>query len=81
MNLPLQYWERATFEAIGEYFGDLNSICSRTLNLIDCEAAYIEFKKNPCGFVPATIEIQDKLRGSTFLRFGDIVAVDSSPIS
>lgn len=48
------------FEAIGEHFGGLVSISSKILNML------IVLK------LVATIEIQDKKRGNSFLRFGDI---------
>ena len=33
-NLPLDYWCRATFEAIGVYFGRFENIAFETLNLL-----------------------------------------------
>ena len=49
--------------------------------MIDYEAAYIEVKKNSCGFVPAMIKIQGKVRSDTSLNFGNIVTIDSPSIS
>lgn len=44
-NLPLDFWQRSTFEAIGEHFGDLIDIATKTLNLISCSEAWILVKK------------------------------------
>lgn len=75
-NLPLDYWCRQTFEAIGAYFGGLEAIATDTLNLLNVFEAKIQVKKNLCGFIPSTIEISDKKRGSTFLNFGDIESIE-----
>ena len=58
-NLPLDFWQRSTFEAIGEHFGDLIDIATKTLNLISCSEAWILVKKKNCGFVSSTIGISD----------------------
>lgn len=47
-NLPLDYWSSKTFEAIGAYFGGLESISSETLNLINVAEAKIKVKRNLC---------------------------------
>lgn len=41
-NLPLDYWSRDTFEAIGAYFGGLENIATDTLNLLNCSEAKIK---------------------------------------
>ncbi|XP_038904899.1 uncharacterized protein LOC120091119 isoform X2 [Benincasa hispida] len=71
-NLPLDYWCKQTFEAIGKYFGGLESIAMEILNLIKVLDAIIKVKENLCGFVPATIEVSNEKRGSIYLNFGDI---------
>lgn len=38
-NLPLDYWCKKTFEAIGEHFGGLENIATETLNLLNCSEA------------------------------------------
>ena len=74
-NLLLDYWSLQTFEAIGSYFGGLESIATETLNLL-IVAEKIQVKRNLCGFMPATIEISDEHRGNIFLNFGDLVSLD-----
>ena len=41
-NLPLNLWRRNIFEAIGAYFGGLESIALETLNMIKCFEARIK---------------------------------------
>ena len=74
--LPLDYWCRQTFEAIGAHYGGLENIASGTLNLLNCSEAKIQVKKNLCGFMPSTIEIKDGKQGNIFLNFGDIEIID-----
>lgn len=76
-NLPLEYWKRDSFEAIGTYFGGLDGIAIETLNLLNCSEAKIKVKKNLCGFMQATIEIKNEIRGNIFLNFGDIESVEA----
>lgn len=59
-------------EAIGAYFGGLESIATDTLNLLNCLEAKIKVKSNLCGFRLATVEIKDEKRGNIFLNFDDI---------
>lgn len=73
-NLPLDYWNRNTFEATGAYFGGLESIAYEILNLLNCSDARV--KRNLCGFMPLTIEIKDEFRVNIFLNFGDFEALD-----
>lgn len=80
-NLPLDYWNRKTFEAIGAYFRGLEDIAMETLNLLNCSVAKIQVKKNLCGFMPSTIEIIDVNRTNIFLNFGDIEALEAPKIS
>ena len=70
-NLPSDLWQRSISEAIGDRFGGLIDIATKTLNLTNCSKAQILVKKNICGFVSSTIEISDHKRGSIFLRYGD----------
>lgn len=65
-NLPLEYWCRATFETIGSHFGGLEDIALETLNLLNVTEAKIKVKRNLCGFMPASIEIKNVMRGSIF---------------
>ena len=65
------HWCRSTFKVIGDHFGGLLDIVSETLKLINVSEARIQVKKNPCGFVPCTIEITDLKRGNIYLHFGD----------
>ena len=76
-NLPLEYWNRATFEAIGSHFGGLEEIALETLNFLNVSEAKIKVQKNLCGFMPASIEIKNELRGSVVLNFGDNEAVEA----
>lgn len=48
-NLPMDYWSRKTFEAIGAYIGGLEDIAAETLNLLNCWEAKIKVKRNLCG--------------------------------
>lgn len=56
------------------------SIVYDILNLINIVEAQIPVNHNLCGFVPATLEIQDKVKGNVFLYFGDIVVLESPKI-
>ena len=71
-NLPLDYWSRQTFEAIGSYFGRLVSIANETLNLINVAEEKIEVRRNLCGFMPSTIETLDENRGNIFFLILEI---------
>ncbi|KAA0051433.1 hypothetical protein E5676_scaffold333G001030 [Cucumis melo var. makuwa] len=70
-NLPLDYWCRSTLEVIENHFGGLTDRASETLNLTNITEAWIQVKKNLCGFVPPTIEITDLKRKNIYLHFGD----------
>ena len=70
-NLPLDFWCRSIFEAVGDHFGGLTEIAIETINFTNCNEAHIKVKKNQCGFVPSTIEISNQKRGNIFLHFGD----------
>ena len=59
-NLPLDLWQRSTFEAIGDHFGGLVDMATKTLNLINCSESRILVNKIICGFVPLTIEVSNK---------------------
>lgn len=50
-NLPLPFWKKSVFEAIGKQLGGLLAISSQTLNGLDYSSALIE--ENLCGFIPA----------------------------
>lgn len=80
-NLPLEYWRKSTFEAIGAHFRGLESIAIDTLNLLNCSEARIRVKRNLCGLMPATIEIVDDKRGNIFLNFGDIESIEESNLN
>ena len=67
-NLPLDFWCRSIFEAIGDHFGGLIEIATETLNFTNCSEAHNNVKKNQCGFVLSTIEISDQKRGNIFLH-------------
>lgn len=41
-NLPLDYWNKQTFKAIGAYLGGLESIATETLNLLRISEAKIQ---------------------------------------
>lgn len=72
-NLPLDLGgSKYTFEAIGAYFMGLESNASETLNLINCTEAIIQVRRNLCGFMPSTIEIEDSAQGNFLLHLGDI---------
>ena len=71
-EFPLDFWQRSTFEAIGDHFGGLIDIATETLNLINYSEARLLVTKIICGFVPSTVEISDHKRGSIFLYYGDI---------
>lgn len=45
-NLPLDYWIRKTFEAIGAYFGGLKDTAFETLNLLNCLEAKIQVQRS-----------------------------------
>ena len=70
-NLPLDFWSRSIFKAIGDHFGGLKEIASKTLNFINYSETHIKVKKNLCGFVPSTIKISYQKRGNMFLYFGE----------
>lgn len=75
-NLPLEYWSKDTFEAIGLHFGGLEEISIETLNLPNVSEARIKVCKNVNGFIPTTIEIKNESRGSIHLHFGDIAPME-----
>lgn len=77
-NLTLEYCSRETLEAIGQHFGGLEEISIDTLNLLDVSEAKIKVRKNVCGFIPATININNEFRGSIHLLFGDIIPMNDS---
>lgn len=57
-NLPLSYWKRSSFEAIGEHFGGFGQYFFPN-PFLDCTAARIEVKKNIAGFILVEIEATD----------------------
>lgn len=67
-DLPLYYWSRATFEAIGRHFGGLLEISSKTLNMLDASEAFIKVKPKYCGLIPTTVTIVDEKYGSFEIR-------------
>lgn len=54
------------FEVIGDHFGGLLDIASKTLSLINVSEPWIQVK-NFCGFVPFTIEITDLKKGNIYI--------------
>lgn len=68
-NLPLEYWCKDTFEAIGNHFGGLVRISFNTLNLINLFEARIQVRQNLCGFMPASLEIKNNLSGNVSYSF------------
>lgn len=80
-NLPLEYWCKKTFKALGEYFGGLEEILTETPNLLNYSEAKIPIKRNLCRFMPSTIEIIDVNRRNIFLNFGDIEVMDPPNIT
>ena len=78
-NLPLDYWCRKTFEAIGDHFEGLEAISVETLNHTNVAEAIIQVKRNLCGFIPSMIEIADEKCGTFFLNYGDIEVLCPPP--
>lgn len=81
LDLPLKFWKRNVFDAIGSHFGGLVCISSNTLNLLDCMAAFIEVNQNVCGFLPASIETNDPRLGSFTFRVADDFRSSSLSVS
>lgn len=59
-DLPLYYWTRSTFEAIGRQCGGLLEVSIRTLNLLDASEAFIKVKRKSCGLLPTSMIIKDE---------------------
>ena len=72
----LTFWDRSTFESICHNFGGLESISSKTLNMLDCNEACIEVKKNLWFSSRFNRNQGLKNRENMFIRFGVVTTLD-----